>query len=575
MSPLRSLLVLAPVVFWPGAASAAAFIFPEPPPSGLRPCFTGLPPTVSCTLSSTHHETDIRVDLPTVTSSQTEIIGRGKVTAGGVITEAVFFDQTVPDAPGSSAVTAQYAPAAAAARAGAIALAAGRPFTAIIETGPTLVSSSTTTSAAVLVNSHQPVGGPVTTRVVTGDVGNGVDLWQVTAASNETISITNSTSIGPATILVGADQSGPTFIAAGTTNVNTNLHRETFFEDDYQATTTDAATIEFVANAIVQLIGTVHPAVQGEAENMSGDFLKRLASVQPGVIIAPGNEARINVVGAQPSGMKLDGGWIETYGRWSSTPAQGMIPGDRTLSGGVRAGLTATLSPTTNAGFAFDQGFGHVDVPDASESADAVHTQAGVSASVDLDLVTLDFAAVAGMGRATTSHGSAALGGISTGSYGFTTGGLRFEVGYRLDTDGWTVIPLAGGDLTAVHTDAFTESGGAALTVAASHAERVRARLGLAAGRSFLLDDGRVVDVSGSLRVIDILAGAQHSLPVTLAGAPMSLDGLSDGHYAAELGTAIALHLIPQAQLSFDATGGVTDTGQSALAVRVGFTGSF
>jgi hypothetical protein len=49
-------------------------------------------------------------------------------------------------------------------------------------------------------------------------------------AHTETSTITTST-IGPATILVGEDQSQTFFVAAGTVNFNTNTHTETFVCD--------------------------------------------------------------------------------------------------------------------------------------------------------------------------------------------------------------------------------------------------------------------------------------------------------------------------------------------------------
>ena len=49
---------------------------------------------------------------------------------------------------------------------------------------------------------------------------------------------------------------------------------------------------------------------------------------------------------------------------------------------------------------AFDQGFGVVTVPDASESARVSHTQGGLHGAADLDPVTLDVAPVAGVGAA-------------------------------------------------------------------------------------------------------------------------------------------------------------------------------
>ena len=53
-----------------------------------------------------------------------------------------------------------------------------------------------------------------------------------------TTSVSNTTTIGPGTVLFGTDQLMQFFVVAGNQNINTNTHTETFFENDFQKTIT-------------------------------------------------------------------------------------------------------------------------------------------------------------------------------------------------------------------------------------------------------------------------------------------------------------------------------------------------
>jgi hypothetical protein len=177
--------------------------------------------TTTTTTSTTHHETDIHVDLPTIYS--TRVIG---VTFNGQQNFLVY-DQTFPVQPFASEVVNTANPAAELA-VQAVAL----PQTI---TGPTLTSMSSTEQLA--------------------DTIAGVNT-----------SISTSTSFGPATILIGDDQSMSFFVPAGTENINTNTHTETFVNKNFQATISHRALwqvtglLAAVANApalsAIGLIGT-------------------------------------------------------------------------------------------------------------------------------------------------------------------------------------------------------------------------------------------------------------------------------------------------------------------------------
>ena len=57
-----------------------------------------------------------------------------------------------------------------------------------------------------------------------------ITLSQTLVQTGTNTSITTTTTFGPATILIGTDQSTTFFVAPGTTNVNVNTHTATFFD---------------------------------------------------------------------------------------------------------------------------------------------------------------------------------------------------------------------------------------------------------------------------------------------------------------------------------------------------------
>lgn len=61
--------------------------------------------------------------------------------------------------------------------------------------------------------------------------------------------ITVTITFGPATILIGDNQSQTFFVAAGTVNANGNTHTETFFNDNFQATVTHATDFVFTGQS--------------------------------------------------------------------------------------------------------------------------------------------------------------------------------------------------------------------------------------------------------------------------------------------------------------------------------------
>jgi len=199
-------------------------------------------------------------------------------------------------------------------------------------------------------------------------------------------------------------------------------------------------------------------------------------------------------------------------------------------------------------GFGVDQGWSNVDLGALSESADVSLTQLGLSAGYENGPWFANLAGIAGFGDVHAKRGTAATTGISTASYGIQVYGAEAEAGYRLLLGGWQVVPEAGLDWTEVRSDAFTETGGMPLSAAAHSADRTRGWLGVAVGRT-LPFAGMGLDLSASLKLIDVLSGRGRLLPVTFLGTPMTVTGISEGQYGADIGLAAALHISRRAKV--------------------------
>ena len=526
----------------------------------------------SCSASTTHHETDMRVDLPDAVAYSTRVLGTGVVTGPGVHQSVTAFDQTAPEAPGSAAVNSLFGQASAAAHAEAMALAAGRPFVAITESGPTLTASSSTTGAAVLV-SHSPVTGPYPGPVLFPPLPGGT-TYAFVHSSNTDLTITNSTTIGPGTVLIGPDQTNSAFVPVGGQNTNTNIGYEAHFEDDFQATTTNTATYQIIDTILLELVGTIHPAVQSAAFDEGSRFLMRLsdeagAEAPPATPMMPLGYADDPRLPALGGGTLSHHGWGEAYGTWLSDQGQGMVSGLTGRTGGFAGGFAFMAAPGLNLGFGVDQGWTAINETDSSGHADVSLTQFGLGASYTTGNWLLDTAALAGVGTATTSHDGTGA------SYGVTTWGAEGEVGYRFTADGWKLTPKAGLDYVSAHSDGFAEPGALGLSAAGYGAERTRGWLGIEAARSLVLGNGQSLDLTADARLVDVLSGRARMLPVTFAGSPMTVEGLTEGAFAGDFDVTAALHPSASTTLSLTGRAFIANNGDTGAAGRFGLAVAF
>lgn len=162
------------------------------------------------TTSTTSHTTFTRVDLPTIQAYLTQVTS---ATDDGVTT----YNQTFLSSPGSAEVSAAFAQAQLALTS-ALFVESNTPpndgHGAIVTSSPALVASSQTSETVF--------------------VGNQLDHTQT--------STTTTTTLGPATIFIGPDQSLAFSVVAGTQNINTDTHTESFVNQLYQTTVTTSST---------------------------------------------------------------------------------------------------------------------------------------------------------------------------------------------------------------------------------------------------------------------------------------------------------------------------------------------
>lgn len=176
--------------------------------------------SITNTTSTTSHNT-----YTDYTAYQTRVLGYVYSDGAAGFHEAYVFDQTTPHSPSSTEVSSLFDQAGAAVNAALqdTSILPGRCAT-LTQGGPELIASSQSVSESL---------------------------------NHTETSVTTQTTIGPATILIGEEQSQTFFVAAGTININVNTHTESFID----RTTTNSNTYQvtghkFVSPIILDLSGT-------------------------------------------------------------------------------------------------------------------------------------------------------------------------------------------------------------------------------------------------------------------------------------------------------------------------------
>jgi uncharacterized protein with beta-barrel porin domain len=277
--------------------------------------------------------------------------------------------------------------------------------------------------------------------------------------------------------------------------------------------------------------------------NLGSSFLERLGNQASHGF---GNTLRNNPGGGGASEATdtplLFRSWAEAYGITTNDSAQGVFVGDHRQTAGGVAGLGATLAPGVNVGISIDQSRTGIDIPVALQSASLDLTQFGFNASIDKGPWTWAMAVVHGVGQIDSRRDTGF--GLATAGYTGQVDGALTELSYY-----WTpleqsrIVPKAAFEYVRASTGGFAETGGLdPLTASGTTIERARILLGAEVGHTFIFDQ-KILDISAYGKFVDNVMQNYGSILVSLGTESITLQGIGESQYGADVGAAASLSL--------------------------------
>jgi uncharacterized protein with beta-barrel porin domain len=239
--------------------------------------------------------------------------------------------------------------------------------------------------------------------------------------------------------------------------------------------------------------------------------------------------------------------WGEAYGISTTTSAQGAFVGDHRRTYGGVAGLGATLPPGVNVGLSIDQSRTAIDVPLALQSASLDLTQFGFNASVDKGPWTWAVALVHGVGNINSSRYTGF--GLATAGYTGRIDGALTELSYYWNLDQSRIVPKAAFEYVHASTGAFQEAGGLdPVMTSGTTVDRSRILLGAEIGHYWIFDQ-KILDLSAYGKFVDNVAQNFGSVLVSLGPESITLQGIGESQYGADVGAAASLSLTDRTRL--------------------------
>jgi uncharacterized protein with beta-barrel porin domain len=248
--------------------------------------------------------------------------------------------------------------------------------------------------------------------------------------------------------------------------------------------------------------------------------------------------------------------WVESYGLWSKTAADGDFVSDKRRTLGGVGGFSANIVPGGWLGVSVDQSHTNIDAPAASQFAALDLTQIGINGSYEIGQWTVSGAAVRGLGSAGTNRFTST--GTAGTSFGADIWGATAEVNYYWALGNARVVPKLGADWVSTHSAAYTESGPSLDDASVPGATWTRTRLfaGAEIGDSFMIDK-TLLDLSGYARALDSVA--QNAPSVLLSSAtggelPTLIQGVPEARYGLDAGATASLRLsaLTRVYIGFD-----------------------
>jgi outer membrane autotransporter protein len=358
-------------------------------------------------------------------------------------------------------------------------------------------------------------------------------------------------------------------VPAGT--VNTNTHTSTIVET-IEVTNTQFDYLNYAhydLSGHVVLIGHVLPTVLSGAFD-AGDGLHARLQAQRDDAPASLQRAGLGAEGALHA-------WAQNHRGQARTSGDGRGLGNVRDSGGGSAGLVYAPASGWRIGVALDRTQVDLDVRGAPEEGRLQLTQAAVHGGLDARAWFVLGSLAYGQGSARTTHGDAALGGVSRARIVLESWSASVEAGYRAGGRGLQVTPTLGLDWQRVRSDEFAEHGGIPLRGEAHSARRATAWTGIALAREWNFGEGRSATLLASARLRAIVTGRERVFPVAFVDTPdetLAVTGVPESAHRWEARIGANLRLSPRSLLQLGVEGwrGGDDRGQRAvLGLRLEF----
>jgi uncharacterized protein with beta-barrel porin domain len=233
--------------------------------------------------------------------------------------------------------------------------------------------------------------------------------------------------------------------------------------------------------------------------------------------------------------------WGEAYGIYSTTSAQGDFAADRRQTWGGVAGFGGRLMPGVNVGISVDQSHTAIDVPLALQSAGLDLTQFGANASVDKGPWTWAIAVVHGFGKINAGR-ETSLGTASAGYDAHIDGALT-ELSYYWSLEQSRIVPKAAFEYVHAVTGSFQEMGGLdPVSATGATTERSQILIGAEIGHYWIVDQ-KILDLSAYGKFIDNVSQDFSSTLVSLGPESITVQGIGESRYGADVGAAVSLSL--------------------------------
>jgi outer membrane autotransporter protein len=401
------------------------------------------------------------------------------------------------------------------------------------------------------------------------------------------ISITTSLTFGPATILIGPDQSIFFFVPLGTTNTHTNTHSANFFDNIFQASSAlsnqgvgfllgDLHTT-FQTTLIDDGFRFMHTLLSQGRENGAVSVLPTPLAYAPEAAASDAANALAYVAGPPPADDRSTGwsAWAKASGSSAAFDSTSSNFGYDVLSAGGEGGVDYRRDAWL---FGVAAGIGNSDV-----------TQAVTGDRGDIDSVRLgayggyrpgDWSATAAVAIGFHSLAATRLSALpvpATASYDATSLAAGAEAARRYRLWGGGVEPMAGLVYTALHVNSFTETGTTFLDLAGSGEtiDALKGYLGARAYRTFAGGAELTPEVRGRLLYdfLDDPRGYTAAFVADPAATPIPVTGIQPDRFGVMLGGGITASLASnwRASFNYDAElrgDDIAHTGSARVKVR-------